>query len=298
MSLAGSPGRTRRPGALSETTLGDARFDVSRRAPGSGAMFQPSQPGISAPPVRERAGIRPGLDHARAIRRVDRQGARRCQLRPDVVCQPVSLQVPSAALMTTIRSVPSPGAAMMLLPSGDQRHAMNPLYEMNRPVLRGRRRAAAARSHHELTDSADRDGRVGYHVVFFTIWWPWMNFTWFASAYDTDDVPYRLLTFVQIAGVLVVDAPACRAPSTFGLPASGRRLRRSCASRWSRSGCGRRRTKRDAASRCGSRSASPYRPGAVDRPAAIGRPSDHDVVRAGASPGRPAGAGLGQPRVG
>jgi low temperature requirement protein LtrA len=33
-----------------------------------------------------------------------------------------------------------------------------------------------------------------------------MNFTWFASAYDTDDVQYRLLTFVQIAGVLIVAA--------------------------------------------------------------------------------------------
>ena len=39
-----------------------------------------------------------------------------------------------------------------------------------------------------------------------------MNFTWFASAYDTDDVPYRLLTFVQIAGVLVVTAGV---PSAF-----------------------------------------------------------------------------------
>ena len=47
---------------------------------------------------------------------------------------------------------------------------------------------------------------MNYLVVFFAIWWPWMNFTWFASAYDTDDVQYRLLTFVQIAGVLVVAA--------------------------------------------------------------------------------------------
>ena len=30
-----------------------------------------------------------------------------------------------------------------------------------------------------------------YLMVFFAIWWAWMNFTWFASAYDTDDVPYR-----------------------------------------------------------------------------------------------------------
>jgi len=43
-----------------------------------------------------------------------------------------------------------------------------------------------------------------YLMVFFAIWWAWMNFTWFASAYDTDDVPYRLLTLVQIGGVLVL----------------------------------------------------------------------------------------------
>jgi low temperature requirement protein LtrA len=40
--------------------------------------------------------------------------------------------------------------------------------------------------------------------VFFAIWWAWLNFTWFASAYDTDDVPYRILTFVQITGVLIL----------------------------------------------------------------------------------------------
>jgi low temperature requirement protein LtrA len=42
--------------------------------------------------------------------------------------------------------------------------------------------------------------------VFFAIWWAWMNFTWFASSFDTDDVPYRLLTMVQMAGVLVLAA--------------------------------------------------------------------------------------------
>lgn len=40
-------------------------------------------------------------------------------------------------------------------------------------------------------------------MVFFAIWWAWMNFTWFASAYDCDDVPYRLATFVQITGALI-----------------------------------------------------------------------------------------------
>src|SRR5277367_2213460 len=47
---------------------------------------------------------------------------------------------------------------------------------------------------------------VSYLLIFFAIWWAWMNFTWFASAYDVDDLPYRLLTFVQIIGVLVLAA--------------------------------------------------------------------------------------------
>jgi low temperature requirement protein LtrA len=43
-------------------------------------------------------------------------------------------------------------------------------------------------------------------MVFFAIWWAWMNFTWFASAYDTDDALYRILTVVQMGGVLVLAA--------------------------------------------------------------------------------------------
>ena len=49
-------------------------------------------------------------------------------------------------------------------------------------------------------------GVLSYCMVFFAIWWAWMNFTWFASAYDTDDVPYRLGVMVQIAGGLVLAA--------------------------------------------------------------------------------------------
>ena len=45
---------------------------------------------------------------------------------------------------------------------------------------------------------------TGYPLVFFAIWWAWMNFSWFSSAYDTDDVPYRIAVLVQMAGVLVV----------------------------------------------------------------------------------------------
>ena len=72
--------------------------------------------------------------------------------------------------------------------------------------------SAAQALHHDLVDGQIWHGLVNYLVIFFAIWWPWMNFTWFASAYDTDDVQYRLLTFVQIAGVLVV---AAGVPSAF-----------------------------------------------------------------------------------
>ena len=72
--------------------------------------------------------------------------------------------------------------------------------------------AAAAELHHALADGHVGDGaRRPTCMVFFAIWWAWMNFTWFASAYDTDDVPYRLLTLVQMAGVLVLAAGVPRA---------------------------------------------------------------------------------------
>lgn len=45
-----------------------------------------------------------------------------------------------------------------------------------------------------------------YLAVFFAVWWAWMNFTWFASAFDTDDWAYRVLTVVQMAGALVMAA--------------------------------------------------------------------------------------------
>ncbi|MET9396498.1 low temperature requirement protein A [Kitasatospora sp. NPDC002965] len=59
---------------------------------------------------------------------------------------------------------------------------------------------------HDLAAGHWGDGLTGYLFAFFAIWWAWMNFTWFASAYDCDDVPYRITTLVQIAGVLILAA--------------------------------------------------------------------------------------------
>jgi low temperature requirement protein LtrA len=70
---------------------------------------------------------------------------------------------------------------------------------------------ASAHLHHGLTEARGGPAILGYSLVFFAIWWAWMNFTWFASAYDVDDPPYRLAVLVQIAGVLVLAAGVPRA---------------------------------------------------------------------------------------
>jgi len=65
--------------------------------------------------------------------------------------------------------------------------------------------SAAAQWHHGIAEG-HLDDLVGFLMAFFAIWWAWMNYTWFASAYDCDDVVYRLLTFVIMTGSLMLAA--------------------------------------------------------------------------------------------
>ena len=65
---------------------------------------------------------------------------------------------------------------------------------------------AGQQLHHSIIENHLAQGLTLYIVVFFALWWAWMNFTWFASAYDNDDALYRVMTFVQITGSLVVAA--------------------------------------------------------------------------------------------
>ncbi|CAM3888199.1 low temperature requirement protein A [Smaragdicoccus niigatensis] len=62
----------------------------------------------------------------------------------------------------------------------------------------------AAELHHAIAENHLLSALPYFFVAFFAIWWAWMNFTWFASAYDTDDVLYRVLTLLQMGGVLVL----------------------------------------------------------------------------------------------
>ena len=45
---------------------------------------------------------------------------------------------------------------------------------------------------------------LGFSFAMFSICWAWINFTWFASAFDTDDWFYRVTTMVQMIGVIVL----------------------------------------------------------------------------------------------
>jgi low temperature requirement protein LtrA len=72
-------------------------------------------------------------------------------------------------------------------------------------------RQAADRLHHNLAETDIGQGIGIYPAVFFAIWWAWMNFTTFASAYDPEDDVYRLTTLAQIAGALVLAAGVPRA---------------------------------------------------------------------------------------
>ncbi|MER5384504.1 low temperature requirement protein A [Streptomyces sp. NPDC002688] len=70
---------------------------------------------------------------------------------------------------------------------------------------------AGAQLVHAVAEGHAGEGILDYAMIFFAIWWAWMNFSWFASAYDNDDVLYRVVTLVQIAGVLVLAAGVSQA---------------------------------------------------------------------------------------
>ncbi|MEU6742070.1 low temperature requirement protein A [Streptosporangium sandarakinum] len=99
--------------------------------------------------------------------------------------------------------------------------------------------AATAQFAHGIAGGHGLAGLAPFLQAFFAIWWAWMNFTWFASSYDTDDVPYRLLTMVQMAGVLVLAAgvPAAAGHSDYGVITLGYFVMRiGLVAQWLRAG--------------------------------------------------------------
>ncbi|MGW5362732.1 low temperature requirement protein A [Actinopolymorpha pittospori] len=99
--------------------------------------------------------------------------------------------------------------------------------------------AVTAQLAHAIASGHGLAGLMPFLQVFFAIWWAWMNFTWFASSYDTDDVAYRLLTMLQMAGVLVLAAgvPAAVGESDYGIVTLGYFIMRiGLVAQWLRAG--------------------------------------------------------------
>jgi low temperature requirement protein LtrA len=63
--------------------------------------------------------------------------------------------------------------------------------------------AAAAGFHHSISEGHGLEALPRFAFLFMAIWWAWMNFTWFASAFDNDDALYRILLMVIMGGELI-----------------------------------------------------------------------------------------------
>jgi low temperature requirement protein LtrA len=72
-----------------------------------------------------------------------------------------------------------------------------------------------------LAEGRYAEASLGFGFASFAICWAWINFSWFSSAYDTDDWLFRVATMVQMIGVLVL---AIGLPPMFASIERGQRL--------------------------------------------------------------------------
>ncbi len=63
--------------------------------------------------------------------------------------------------------------------------------------------AVTAGLHHAISQGEGLEALPRFVFLFLAIWWAWMNFTWFASAFDNDDALYRVLVLVILCGALI-----------------------------------------------------------------------------------------------
>jgi Bacterial low temperature requirement A protein (LtrA) len=88
--------------------------------------------------------------------------------------------------------------------TGEEHRTATPLellYDLTFVVAFGQ---AADQFAHLLAEGHVRSGLIAFGFGTFAICWAWINFSWFASAYDTDDWVFRLATMVQMVGVIIV----------------------------------------------------------------------------------------------
>ena len=74
------------------------------------------------------------------------------------------------------------------------------LYDLTIVVAFG---TASDQLSHYIAEDHVWAGVGGFAFAAFAVIWAWLNYSWFASAYDTDDWVFRLATMVQMVGVIV-----------------------------------------------------------------------------------------------
>ncbi len=63
--------------------------------------------------------------------------------------------------------------------------------------------AVTAGLHHALSEGHALEVLPRFLFLFLAIWWAWMNFTWFASAFDNQDKVFKLLVMLIMGGQLL-----------------------------------------------------------------------------------------------
>lgn len=64
-----------------------------------------------------------------------------------------------------------------------------------------------------LHDDPSIGGLARFAGLFVPVWWAWMGYTWFATAWDNDDTTYRVAWFGAMFGVLWLAASISEATS-------------------------------------------------------------------------------------
>ncbi len=66
--------------------------------------------------------------------------------------------------------------------------------------------AAGIGLHHGIAAGHWAQALPGFLMAFFMIWWAWMNYTWFASAYDDGSAAFQILSLITMFGALTIAA--------------------------------------------------------------------------------------------
>ena len=107
--------------------------------------------------------------------------------------------------MTSSEQSRAHGLRLMSGRDPDEQHrAATPLellYDLTFVVAFG---VAGEQFAHLMAEGHFAAGLIGFVLAMFAVCWCWMNYSWFASAYDTDDWAFRVATMVQMVGVIIL----------------------------------------------------------------------------------------------